>query len=859
MKEYLIKKDGKYKGAMAFDVIIEGINNGKLEGADLVWYEGVIDWDRLDKAEDFKHLFNKKNPIISTKTDLPRIQAGKKSRKVAPDIGISKKKIPTLLIVGGILFLGFAFLVVLGLIMSGSRSDNLANSDEMGTTSSSVLKWRSVATVGKIKVRVKNVSFGTYSGTSPGGTIYTSENPAIGITLSIETDDNTKIYSAKGSSNSAILSDQFENSLTSLSLKAPSGFTCDINGQLKWLGKFPIRSNEPLTDFLVFSKPVEAATNLILTLDADNFGGHGKLQFEIPYETWSPSSNGIPFDTAMANLLVAIDTGVYANVEKAVNLIDKKWVEKLVIELNKQLDSKNPKARAVTVLFLGNIYSKSTQDLTKVLEKTKDPDPAVRIAAYSLANTFTVLPDKALLLAKEALSDKEETVQAVGVKILLKYQKGNRSLLLTTLLNLMENSSPVFRDLISNDINTMEPVQESDLSTLEKYVNSKNNFVAGKICRILGKIKNLSPKALPSLVLLVDHPEASVSVEAIRSIGAFGNKASTLSGMLLGKMKTENPEIRKEVLVTLSKISRDQSVVAVLVDSLGDDNYDVAQIGTGLITKLSPPLGALDFPAIEEKFNSKNIEIRKVCYKVLALIGKTNQNPVADAAAVSGLEDISDEIKEHSLDYLVSREKLSDGLITKAVELLDKNYSKASGNGVTGSALAVLAKGGQRSFEAVPVLKKIITTKQTSMVLEKSYNLMSSIGPESSVLIPDLFSNVLKPEIPATGESQAVLTLSTYRRLFLESGDNEKIRSAISFMGKSAAKNIASNFNNPDPVMRFFSLLAAQSIGKDAKELLPAIFKMTVPLNEKAPLISQQARETYGVIKGLTEENKPKK
>ena len=64
MKEYLIKKDGKYKGVMAFDVIIEGINNGKLEGADLVWYEDVIDWDRLDKAEDFKHLFNKKNPII---------------------------------------------------------------------------------------------------------------------------------------------------------------------------------------------------------------------------------------------------------------------------------------------------------------------------------------------------------------------------------------------------------------------------------------------------------------------------------------------------------------------------------------------------------------------------------------------------------------------------------------------------------------------------------------------------------------------------------------------------------------------------------------------------------------------------
>jgi hypothetical protein len=144
------------------------------------------------------------------------------------------------------------------------------------------------AKFGPLSVQVKSARLSTYSGTSPAGHEVVSSSSGVLIALQTSTTDATKEHAAKGAISSATLKDQFGNSLSTMRLKTDFGFTCEINGQLKGGSSYTVRSDRPLGDLLVFDEPVPAASTLILTVDAANYGGKGELKFEIPESEWKP-------------------------------------------------------------------------------------------------------------------------------------------------------------------------------------------------------------------------------------------------------------------------------------------------------------------------------------------------------------------------------------------------------------------------------------------------------------------------------------------------------------------------------------------------------------------------------------------
>ena len=153
------------------------------------------------------------------------------------------------------------------------------------------LKWGKSATVGQLRISLKSARLDIINGESLAGQLYQSNSLGLVVVLLIETHDKTKVYKVEGSTEMATLTDTLGNEIPGKKLTDEFGFPCRIQNQLNPRRSHEVRSDGPLIDTLDFDKPVEAATDLMLHLDARAFGGSDDIYFEIPVEVWKPGFN----------------------------------------------------------------------------------------------------------------------------------------------------------------------------------------------------------------------------------------------------------------------------------------------------------------------------------------------------------------------------------------------------------------------------------------------------------------------------------------------------------------------------------------------------------------------------------------
>ena len=149
-----------------------------------------------------------------------------------------------------------------------------------------VVKWGGAAMFGTLRVKLKSAGLAGYSGDSPSKVVQISNSPGLVVVVLIETDDRTKEHAVNGANASARLTDTLGNTIRGMKMVTEFGITCDIHGQLNSWNSYPVRSDTRVSDTLVFSLPVQAATTLTLHLDAKNYGGTGEVTFEIPKAVW---------------------------------------------------------------------------------------------------------------------------------------------------------------------------------------------------------------------------------------------------------------------------------------------------------------------------------------------------------------------------------------------------------------------------------------------------------------------------------------------------------------------------------------------------------------------------------------------
>lgn len=141
-------------------------------------------------------------------------------------------------------------------------------------------------TYGDLVVSVGSVAIDHGNGTSPGGRPHMSSSLMTVVVLKTVNKNAAKVGRVKGATRSAILRDELGNKYPQQNIIAESGFRCTTDGQLDGWGEYQIYPDKPVTDTLLFARPVPAATVLYLIVDADCYGASGTITFELPARLW---------------------------------------------------------------------------------------------------------------------------------------------------------------------------------------------------------------------------------------------------------------------------------------------------------------------------------------------------------------------------------------------------------------------------------------------------------------------------------------------------------------------------------------------------------------------------------------------
>jgi len=139
---------------------------------------------------------------------------------------------------------------------------------------------------------------------------------------------------------------------------------------------------------------------------------------------------------------------------------------------------------------------------------------------------------------------------------------------------------------------------------------------------------------------------------------------------------------------------------------------------------------------------------------------------------------------------------------------------------------------------------------QHTMKTPSALALTKAIGKDCNVLIPELTRMITKPQLNGfVTNQQDAKVLADF---ILKGNNNMAVRDAMAATGEQGATALSKNLLDPDPVVRSFSLLALEAMGKDAKPAMAMIYRSTVPANERNRAVLFIAQVVYGRLQTAT-------
>lgn len=135
-------------------------------------------------------------------------------------------------------------------------------------------------------VTLERVGVEKVSATSPSGRELTSSDLLFVAHLRFKNYDPNSLVKVKGQSNETLIDDH-GNKYKTMSITTEVGIPAKISGQIGSGHYIELRSDESHGDVVVFERPLPGANTLTLTLDADSYGGKGKLKYILPKSSWT--------------------------------------------------------------------------------------------------------------------------------------------------------------------------------------------------------------------------------------------------------------------------------------------------------------------------------------------------------------------------------------------------------------------------------------------------------------------------------------------------------------------------------------------------------------------------------------------
>lgn len=859
MEMYQIKRGNKVRGPYSRETIAQGIADGRLLPSDLISIDGDDEWQKLGSFKTFREIFPKANQAPNEGEASTNSDIGMEGNNIATKL---KRYAPIIVISFAVVVIGLSFIYLI-------TKEGNKKSDEVNRQ---VLEVGSTVDFGELKVKVEWAKiFNWQINSSTYNFAEHSYVPGLVIKIRIKTEDNTKKYGVRGAIKSASVTDNLGNKLNPLPPKTSYGALLFWSNQLDPDEETMISSQEDVLDCLVFEIPVKAAEEITLKIDTSIYGRRGEIVYRIPLK-----NTEMPKDNAPKNQKDQFDLGQQPgvmpnNLELLNGLLkqgNQNQLAQLYASIPKEKQKKareyialkatnsEPNVQVAALFLLENIFDRGDGLPDEMIKLVSNPNSLVRRAACRFLFKISENTEEKLKYAKAALADKDEGVISVGIEILSTLRLDNRAMVLTELFNLCGNPSPKVRSKAEEQLLLLfKPFGQNDLLALNENKNNKGVFIQATFAKVLGLFDQPNNDVIQHLEGLANSPEPSVSIEAIKSLRVYGAKAEVAVASLVNLAANKNQDIRKEALVALAIISMKPEFLSLVFEGIGDPSEEVSKACSDVIERVNKFPNVIDIKVVENTFESPNQKVREAAYGILVKNGKGKQE--YSSTAIKGLEDKSEEVKRLSLLFLQDLKNLDAEAYKKLAVFLESNANRVDQAKLVPICLRLLKNGKEHSKEAVPILKTMLTMRQEQDVRDEVFALIEAIGPDASQLVDELIKNVSPPDIPKNNPQNQnakqnqiqINNLATYRRIFLEHGENEKIRKAISFLGKPGAKEVGKYLSNQDPAIRFFALVCIQSLGKEATDQLPSVYKLTLAINEKVPFILQQAKETYGTIR----------
>lgn len=479
------------------------------------------------------------------------------------------------------------------------------------------------------------------------------------------------------------------------------------------------------------------------------------------------------------------------------------------------------------------------------IKMSGERDTAARTTALQGLTSIILPQDKGLPLAVQALKEKESALLLNALTILGNYSETARSQVMEASFSHLGSPFLEVRQRAVTLVDKMQPVKKDDLPVLGRFLEDPSPTVRARACVLTGSLGKDSATAFPALLKLLDDQTDEVRIEAVIALGKQGPVASMATQKLISLAASPTSKIRTEAIRSLGSVSREPPVVATLLDALADSDPSVSSTAETTLRDFKPGLGTQDANLLEDRTAHPSARVRRVVFRAVESMkaeGRPFSTQVEKALTDSDQDVVLSAVK--AMTHYPDTRPATLGVISK---LAAESTPAVSRNELASACMRYLAalKGGKAASE-VATIRKVMLSNTNKDVIESTLAAVKSLEKEGSVLIPDMLKIVAKPPSSAPTDN-----IRNYVLAFMAEGSNTAIRETIAAMGPAAAKELGKALYSPDPQTRLFTVSCLQTMGADAKDAMAALYRITVPANERVPVVLLAAKEAYGRLDAL--------
>ena len=426
------------------------------------------------------------------------------------------------------------------------------------------------------------------------------------------------------------------------------------------------------------------------------------------------------------------------------------------------LSNQRPSVRNAAANALVEIGASIVPSLKKPLGSDQ---PVVRRESCEVAGRLGVAASSLVPLLVARLSDEDKLVVRAAASALGEV-RGEPDLVLPGLQQLLADDSPSVRAIALSALAEFGPLANKAIPAVCRMINDDSTIVRAAAARSLGQIGEGSEEAVHALMDAIDDPHGGVTIQAANAIsqlgttavpalvrllekpayrdlavtvlGEMGPAAKTAVPALVGLLKTDNEELRRESFIALAMIGPDaRSAVPALLKILRSPEAGVSRGGAAYVlghigeqasvpvlkkilsasadtdakilraaawslVMLQPDNSAnapIVLPYLTDALSSELPLARKEALAAIGQLGAGGQ-PASDALMELAQNDSETTVRSEALHALALLPNISDEVLPIAIVAMDDNDPH-----VRNSARFLLGKMGSRASVAAAKLK----------------------------------------------------------------------------------------------------------------------------------------------------------